>query len=299
MSNRVRKLRWFDRGATAFERTFPQLRARLPHASYVCPLCDVAFPRDAVDAGVLTEEHVPPLKFKGRPLVLTCRRCNNTAGTKLDAHARRKENIAEILAGTFSGAVGVSFEQEGRHVNSLMAVSDSTWNLTGFEKRNPPAVLDALCGQSLVAGSTITVDFAREGFAELGARLSWFRSGFLALFAVHGYRFSLDSAMRLVKEQLRSRERLIHSFTVDVSPEPPGLGWSDWRIFEVPDPRCTGVLFKRYLTLFPHPGDVGFYDRLAERIRMEPDTRFSFKGEGLYLPDGEPPFGLALSEAPK
>lgn len=296
-SNPARRRRWFDRGATAFDQSFPELRSRLPHTSYVCPLCDCAFPRDAVDTGALTEEHVPPAKFKGRPLVLTCQPCNNTAGTELDAHARRKENVAEILKGTFSGTVGVSFEQGGIRVNSLLAVSDSTWNLTGFERRNTPAVVDALRKQPLAAGRAVTVDLAGERFAELGARLSWLRSGFLALFAVYGYRFSFDPAIRLVKEQLRSRERLIQCFTVDVSPEHSGLAWSDWRIFEIPDPRCTGVLFRRYLTLFPHPGDVAFYNRLAKQISEEPTRRFSFKGGGIFLPGGEPSFGLPLPDA--
>lgn len=292
MSNRARKYRWFDRGAEALAQQYPQVRAQLPNAAYVCPLCDVPFERPAVDSGELTEEHVPPSSFGGRALVLSCARCNNAAGTKLDAHARRKENVAEILAGTFSGTTRVAFEQEGRRVNSVLAVSESTWNVRGMEHRNAPAVVEALRSRGLSAGTSIGIDLIGERFSEFGARLSWYRSGFLALFAVHGYRFTLDPAMRVVKDQLRSRERLIHSFTVDVAPNRSRLAWSDWRIVEIPHPRCTGVLFRQYLTLFPHPGDTGFYGRLEAALRAQPGSRLSFSGAGFYLAGRDPTFGL-------
>lgn len=95
------KLRWFDRGAAAFERTFPGVAAsRLgPHIGpvYVCPICDQGFTREAVPSGERTAEHVPPESFGGRELLLTCKWCNNEAGSRLDAHARKKENIANVM----------------------------------------------------------------------------------------------------------------------------------------------------------------------------------------------------------
>ena len=97
------KLPFFDLGAAAFERTFPRAVARsigpCTPPVYVCPICAKAFPREAVHAGMLTFEDVTPKKFGGRPLVLTCKRCNNTAGRLLDAHAHRKEAVLDVFRG--------------------------------------------------------------------------------------------------------------------------------------------------------------------------------------------------------
>lgn len=45
------------------------------------------FPRAAVAAGLLTAEHVPPESFGRKELLLTCARCNHTAGAHLDSQA--------------------------------------------------------------------------------------------------------------------------------------------------------------------------------------------------------------------
>src|SRR5258708_20071011 len=42
----------------------------------------------------------PPESVGGRELLLTCRSCNNSSGTKLDAHARIKEDVNLAVAGT-------------------------------------------------------------------------------------------------------------------------------------------------------------------------------------------------------
>jgi hypothetical protein len=114
-------------------------------------------------------------------------------------------------------------------------------------------------------GEAISIDFVGSRFVELGAKMSWFRSGFLALFATFGYRFSSDPALSIVKRQLLSHDSsLIYSFTIEI---PQTLDWSDWRILEIREPRCTGGVFGRYVMVYPHPGDMHFYERLEVQIR--------------------------------
>ena len=54
---------------------------------YICPLCKELFIEECLDQtfdNPLTLEDIPPVKLGGKPLILTCKKCNNSAGTKLD-----------------------------------------------------------------------------------------------------------------------------------------------------------------------------------------------------------------------
>jgi hypothetical protein len=294
------KLRWFRRGAAAFERTFPGVLASKLGGdfgpAYVCPICDRAFPEEAVAAGVLTAEHVPPESFGGRELLLTCRKCNNDAGTLLDAHARRKEDLADVMTRPPSKPLKVTVERQGRKLNAHLIASETGWELKVVKRANDPKVVAAFQASGPPkAGESLNVDFVGSRFAELGAKMSWFRSGFLALFATHGYRFSFDPALAVVKRQIRSPEsRLIYCFTNEV---PQSLPWSDWKMLDIAEPRCTGVVFGRYVMLYPHRGDLRFYERLEADIRSQEQRPSSSVTSQLFeLVDREPLFGYDPNE---
>ena len=94
MAIRQRKKRdWFDRGAAAYALVRAE---QLGEAVYPCPICLTLFTVDALADGRLSSEHVPPECVGGHELVLTCKRCNNSAGTKLDADAAVKELVIQV-----------------------------------------------------------------------------------------------------------------------------------------------------------------------------------------------------------
>jgi len=99
---------------------------------------------------------------------------------------------------------------------------------------------------------------------ELGAKISWLRSGYLALFAVAGYKLSLEPAIQIVRRQiLECDERKMVTFTSEL---PHDIPLTERRIARVLAPRWHGgwvVMFGRYVVHFPAPGDVTFYDRMA------------------------------------
>jgi hypothetical protein len=293
----AKKLRWFDRGAAAFERTFPGTLAAAFGADagplYVCPICDVAFTRAAVETGELTAEHVPPESFGGRELVLTCKVCNNTAGTLLDAHARRKESIADTMSGASRESMKVRVRMLDQHVQARLETSAGGWLLRVVDKANDPAALLAFKDAGPPrAGHRIDVDFVGARFAELGAKISWFRSGFLALFASAGYRFSFDPALAVAKEQIRTPDRrLIYAFTIVVPQTKP---WGEWLVVEIPEPRCTGVLFGKYIVVFPHLNDVGFYERHEATLRARGNNSGVQTVQSFYLEGLEPRFGYDI-----
>ena len=61
---------------------------RLPHnQTFICPVCLNPFSVDDLDTtkeNHLTLEDVPPKSLGGKPTILTCKVCNNTAGQQID-----------------------------------------------------------------------------------------------------------------------------------------------------------------------------------------------------------------------
>ena len=59
----------------------PSLRGR-----FACPLCLRVIERASNLSDVVAEEHVVPEALGGRLTTITCRSCNNSAGTELESH---------------------------------------------------------------------------------------------------------------------------------------------------------------------------------------------------------------------
>ncbi|SRR6266487_863343 len=95
---------WFHTGARAlralarergFEDAFPT-----GEEWYLCPLClDVMLTVEELGTKELTVEHVPPKVLGGRELVLTCKTCNNRAGSKFDAEADKQQRLSQLVSG--------------------------------------------------------------------------------------------------------------------------------------------------------------------------------------------------------
>lgn len=201
-----RAVRWFNAGATflaalapglTFHPEQPGLRAELATGLwYMCPLCMTLYTVDEVDTHGLTVEHVPPRSIGGRPLVLTCRACNNGAGHRLDAHLERRERLRRFGG---PGALGDSLEVTvtiAGIVNrgSLRLDAHRRLLLTGNPKQNNPANIAELSQrlpELMTPGREIRIEF-RDTFDAENAQLSLVRAGYLAAFALFGYAYILQ-----------------------------------------------------------------------------------------------------------
>ena len=95
-------------------RTNAELREKLFHAYsgdlsdclpqfngvFICPLCHKSFDKSSLAKDELALEHCVPRCLGGKTLTLTCKRCNNKHGSKLDAQLlewREREDHATGL----------------------------------------------------------------------------------------------------------------------------------------------------------------------------------------------------------
>src|SRR3984957_18561906 len=166
MPQQGKKRDWFDRGASALAKACPGTCA-VP--TYVCPICCSPFTVEALNDGRLSVEHVPPQSVGGRELLLTCTACNNTAGTKLDAPAKMKEEVRLAMKGGPVRPHRIKATIGGITVNGQLHAKDGSYSLTIPKHLNRPGTSEIL--QRLGrAGASLTVE--HERYAELGARIS-------------------------------------------------------------------------------------------------------------------------------
>lgn len=263
MASQTKKRAWFDLGATAYGRVCP---SKYPVPTYVCPICRDPFMIEALDDGRLFVEHVPPQSVGGRELILTCIPCNNTAGTKLDAAAKTKEDVRLAMMGKAPRPHRIKAMIGDITVNGHLHAKDGSYSLSYSlsvpQKINKPTTREAL-RQLARKDATLTVE--HEPYAELGARISWLRSGYLALVAMQGYRVVLDPAMDIVRTQiLEYDERRMLTFVADVPQDIPLTMRGIFRVLTPAWHQGWIAQFGPYLVNLPSHGDMTFYERLAE-----------------------------------
>ena len=150
-------------------------------------------------------------------------------------------------------------------------------------------------------GTSITVAYSGDRYSVLGANISWLRSGYLAAFALFGYKVVFDPAMQIVRTQiLKNETRHIVSHLTNIPTEVQARARGPFLAFIESPPLERGlcVAFGRHGVLLPGPGDMTFYDRIAADIELrgQPcNTTLSFIGWPT-----EPAFGdLATDAKPK
>jgi hypothetical protein len=122
----VTKKRWFDRGAQAFGDAALAYRRQ----GYCCPICL----RISASVSAFTAEHVPPRSVGGRPLILTCERCNGTAGTMVDWHWSNFSDVEGFMTRSLPDPVTVNVTYEGLKVVAKLSNQGDGYQIKIVEK---------------------------------------------------------------------------------------------------------------------------------------------------------------------
>jgi hypothetical protein len=103
MKSEERRSRIFDVFAKNWQLTLPiapfdasELVDEKFQEAVMCPICMVLYNRKGLDQSVenpLTIEHCPPEELGGKPLLLLCKKCNNTSGSELDVKLMEYLNV--------------------------------------------------------------------------------------------------------------------------------------------------------------------------------------------------------------
>ncbi|MFE9381106.1 HNH endonuclease [Streptomyces sp. NPDC006855] len=267
---------WFREGAPLFRRALEQLQLadRLPNTQddyYACPCCLIAYPFEAVEAKVLTTEHVPPDALGGRGMLLTCKHCNNNAGRYFDVHAIKRANVHNfLLRRETNRPVRAVFLADGISVRGEVQSYGTGWLMQGVPKQNDPAMLAAhekALREASERGEAPTFTFTlTERFSPQHADLSWIRSAYLAAFAALGWRYILRAALDPIRAQLKSNSPTELPLIIGFNPKADSNARS---IMIVREPECLSsvhVVIGHYSVFLPDPWGTLSLQELAESI---------------------------------
>jgi hypothetical protein len=98
---------------------------------------------------MFTVEHVPPDSVGGRPLILTCQRCNGTAGTTVDWHWSNFTDVEGLMSGSLPEPVTVNLTYEGLKVVAEVSNKGDGYVLRVVEKASKKANIPETADPSL------------------------------------------------------------------------------------------------------------------------------------------------------
>jgi len=166
----------------------------------------------AVDDGgdnPLTLEDAPPKALGGKPVVLTCKKCNNIAGSKIDVHLverLREIDDRQFLPGT---EVKVKIKVGDETFRATISVDEKgTPSVHHSEKNNHPKKL-AEAMKQLTKGSVINPEFFSRVIPE-NLEYALLKTGYILAFQKLGYSLMLDPCFDVVRQQLQDPETPIY-----------------------------------------------------------------------------------------
>ena len=189
-----------------------------------------------------------------------------SAGTALDAHARKRENPRDAFLGRVT--TQISMTAGGHRLPGSFTLQDGQYHLAIAKKKHAYR-LDAELGfrQTLArpegSDRDISLSFDRDAFDNDRARVSWLRSAYLTVVAVAGYRVILGEEMEIVRRQINEpKVAHIPTFLIDTRRDED---WSERAFVRIRTPewqRCWGIKVGYFVVCLPLPGDTGLYTRL-------------------------------------
>jgi hypothetical protein len=264
-------------------RAFVTARPGAPEV-YPCPLCVRGF--NTACLSVLSFEDVPPKSVGGKPLLLTCRQCNNTHGSDLDLHIKAGRDLGEIVEGKRETWGRLRIGENRIAVKGTLFADNNT--LTEMAGKSNPAERDAVRSHfeslagSDATGSEFHLEFSLK-YDEWRERVAWLRVAYLYLSALLGYTFVLREVLNPVRDQFRRPDEKIVPQIIKtmVDPIPEDCIVSISRPAEV---RSFAVKLHRWMFFFPGFVDAdSFYSRLAG---LPEKGGLSVTGKRLDFPTG-------------
>lgn len=156
---------------------------------YVCPLCLTSYTQQVVNTDAITIEHAPQHALGGHEKALTCKECNNGAGSEIDCHLDNLIQRLEFKEQVDGSKREGSFEVSGQRIHGSLTYNngncelrlpvrsnDTRINLGGlmttgdeFEFEGKKVKYNANCGIAAMLKNAYILLFARIGYPILAS----------------------------------------------------------------------------------------------------------------------------------
>lgn len=185
--------------------------------TYICPLCLKSFNIALLgeeENSLITLEHIPPENLGGKPIILTCKKCNSVCGHDLDVYLRnemehRERNYFDAPKGHF-----VKLSHEGIDVNAIIKKDeDDIININIKKSLNPPDIVDRFVESTNASADDLHIN----GKVKLGSHrrkvevvdVAILKSAYLYAFYRLGYKYILSTNLQAIREQILNPDKEI------------------------------------------------------------------------------------------
>ncbi|MBI4936404.1 MAG: hypothetical protein HY828_21200 [Actinobacteria bacterium] len=255
---------------------------------YPCPICLTLHDRGSATDGRLTLEHVPPRRLGGRPIVLTCKRCNSDAGSSVDIDWINQSLSFDFLhsrPATVRAEIGVGIVRQRATIQS----TGDGMLILGVPSAGPPERPDEVAS---ALQSTHEPKFnvrLEHHHSPVSAKVAVLRSAYLLTLRKLGWGYIL----RQVFDPLRAQLVQPAESTIDVPVQAnPAMPMSTPTVLLATEPapyRCVLVSFGQHVAFLPAPMQAGpFFASVAQRFREFTSTGSAAELRGSTL-DGTGP----------
>lgn len=180
---------------------------------FVCPICLRVYSREALDSKEITLEHVPPGSLGGKVSALTCKSCNNYAGSSLEKDLTDEQKFLDFLR-----------DVPGAEIDSLLGIDDATmrvsitirkdqegkpmWSFVGIPNASNPRYVEQI-NKRFETNRVSELGFSFELYRKRRPTIARLRIAYLIAFSNFGYAFALHPSMRAVQEQILNPDKEI------------------------------------------------------------------------------------------
>lgn len=173
--------------------------------TYVCPICLNQYSIEDLKTEVenhLTLEDAPPYSLGGKANTLTCKKCNNESGHKIDFHLVELLNEKEIRNFLPNTETKVTMEHGGQKVQGILKIdNEGTITVNHLLKSNNPTTLKNYVEKT---GKDDTPDlyFKTSRVEAKKVEVALLKSAYILAFEHYGYSLILSSAFDVVRQQI-------------------------------------------------------------------------------------------------
>ncbi|WP_139419284.1 HNH endonuclease [Chryseobacterium mulctrae] len=179
--------------------------------SYLCPLCLKNYMSMYIDENnFLTLEDAPPKSLGGRANTLTCKKCNNEAGEKIDFHlAERMKELDNklFLPNTeFKALTNI----DGVTLRTTISIDEKgEMSIFHSAKNNNPKILNPIM-EKVGKDKIIDFNFLKSRVIPENLEYSILKTAFIILFQKTGYSLIIDKSYDLIREQIFNPAKRIY-----------------------------------------------------------------------------------------
>lgn len=199
---------------------------------YICPICELIFQEESLNqnnTNPLTLEDVPPKKLGGKPIILTCKNCNNIlGGTKLDSKLIWDLEIQPFMKREPKSRIKAYYEINKRTKvkGELEYIEDKKYGFHFNPKSNPNLEKELKHLEKNWDGSTIR--FNVQAPNKRIVHLAILRLAYLTMISKFGYGYYFNDSAKIIRKQLLNPDNeIIQNFGIPefnaVTPDKEGV----------------------------------------------------------------------------